>query len=137
MNDRARAIIIVNNKLALIKRVKSTESNEITYFVFPGGGVKENESSKECVVREVYEELGIIVEVIELYHTLSCEGYKEYFYICEHKSGEIGSGKGEEYSRNSKIYGCYIPQLINIKDISSKKLYPITIRDKIITDQLF
>jgi 8-oxo-dGTP diphosphatase len=33
------------------------------YYSFPGGGVEEHETSLEAVVREVYEESGLVVEV--------------------------------------------------------------------------
>ena len=44
-----------NDGLVLIKR---TRPGREPYWVFPGGGVEDDESPKEAVVREVEEELG-------------------------------------------------------------------------------
>lgn len=56
-------------------------------YTFPGGGLEENETLEECCKREVLEETGVIVKVIEERTTV-----KEYFidsrwvnhyFICE------------------------------------------------------
>jgi 8-oxo-dGTP pyrophosphatase MutT (NUDIX family) len=48
-----RAIIMTNNRILLV------QSNRGDYK-FPGGGLEENESHKECLKREVREETGYI-----------------------------------------------------------------------------
>ncbi len=51
----ARAVIIRDDKIALVysKRKK--------YYKFPGGGINGNEDKKEALIREVREEVGMIV----------------------------------------------------------------------------
>ncbi|MDQ2800870.1 MAG: NUDIX domain-containing protein, partial [Armatimonadota bacterium] len=56
---RAAAIIIQNECVALIERHRAG----LRYFIFPGGGVDAGETLEEAVVREVREELGLIVRV--------------------------------------------------------------------------
>lgn len=51
-----RAIILKdNNKIALVYSKKEK------YYKFPGGGIKQDENKKEALVREVREEVGLIV----------------------------------------------------------------------------
>lgn len=56
MRNRGVAIIVQDGKIALIKRVRDDE----VYYVFPGGGIEEGETSEEATKREIYEELGYI-----------------------------------------------------------------------------
>ena len=52
----ARAIIIRDdNKIALVY------SENEKYYKFPGGGIHEDEDKKEALIREVREEVGLIV----------------------------------------------------------------------------
>lgn len=37
------------------------------YWEFPGGKVEDNESFKDCIKREVYEEVGITITSLEIY----------------------------------------------------------------------
>ena len=58
LRKRASAVIVENGKVLLIKRVKP----DAEYYIFPGGGVDENESIEEALKREVKEELNLKVE---------------------------------------------------------------------------
>lgn len=51
----ARAIILKNNMIALVYSEKEK------YYKFPGGGIKENEDRISALIREVREEVGLIV----------------------------------------------------------------------------
>ena len=54
--DSARAIIHMEaDKLALVYATK------LGYYKFPGGGIKENEDKVEALIREVQEEVGLVV----------------------------------------------------------------------------
>ena len=56
--ERASAVIIKDNKILLMKRVKPN----LEYFVFPGGGVEKNESLDDTLKREVKEELSLDIK---------------------------------------------------------------------------
>jgi len=55
MRQRATAIVVKDNKIILLKRIK----NGSEYFIFPGGGVDEGETVEQGLVREVKEELSL------------------------------------------------------------------------------
>lgn len=52
----ARAIILRENKIALVYSQKEK------YYKFPGGGIKEDEDKLTALIREVKEEVGLIVK---------------------------------------------------------------------------
>jgi 8-oxo-dGTP diphosphatase len=51
--NRAGGILILNNKVLLIHRIKDKEE----FYVFPGGGLEINETPTQAVIREWKEEL--------------------------------------------------------------------------------
>ncbi|MDE2030902.1 MAG: NUDIX domain-containing protein [Patescibacteria group bacterium] len=55
---RARAIILNNNKLLVVKH-----SHDSSFAALPGGHLEWGEDIKECLSREIVEELGINPEI--------------------------------------------------------------------------
>jgi ADP-ribose pyrophosphatase YjhB (NUDIX family) len=55
---RARAIIIHENKLLIIKQRKKDD-----FYTIPGGKLEWGEDIKKCLKREIIEELGVISEI--------------------------------------------------------------------------
>ena len=51
----ARAIIIKGDKIALVYSKKEK------YYKFPGGGIRDDEDKREALIREVREEVGMVV----------------------------------------------------------------------------
>lgn len=132
MKTRVRAVIIKNSKVLLIKRVKK----ESVYWVIPGGGVGENETKKEALLRECKEELGIKIETGALLLKISSrkpetEGQKEYFFLCSIVGGILGSGQGPEFQQDSSYVGEYNIEWRDIKDLEKIDLKPVEIRDLI------
>ncbi len=50
-----RGIIIKNHKIALVHSLKHD------YYKFPGGGIDEGETHSDTLIREVFEESGLMV----------------------------------------------------------------------------
>ena len=78
------AIIKENNKYLIVQRNKSKHLG--LKWEFPGGKVKSNESFKEALIREIKEELNIIISVQkkiaeELYKDHKIEVHL-YYFIC-------------------------------------------------------
>ena len=79
--DGSRAVIIQDGKILLTHELSSG------WWLLPGGGLEEGETPKDCVIREVEEETGLIVCPKEQFLTLH-EYYEEYrytgyFFVCE------------------------------------------------------
>ena len=72
--EASRAIIIKDNKIAMVKSLKEG------FYKFPGGGIWENESKEDAVVREVLEETGL---------TLKKDSIKEYGYTLENRKSDV------------------------------------------------
>lgn len=125
---RVAGLIEIDDGYALMhrKNVKPIENSTQPYgeyYVFPGGGLEEGEKLEEGVSREVLEEFGIVVEVLEKigYRKLN-EEYEEYLFKCKYVSGKLGTGTGPEFSGNPEYAdrGEYLPEIVsktNIKDI--------------------
>lgn len=123
---RVAAVIIIEDNILLMHRtnVKNRQYND--YYTFPGGGVEENETYEEAVIREIKEELGICIKAIKNMFEIVNEGTKEYFYLCDYISGEFGTGKGPEFLNDPRYMdnGMYIPEKINKHNIQNILLLP-------------
>ena len=117
---RVRAIIFVEDKIVSMYR----EAYGRVYYTFPGGGMEDNETEEECVIREVFEEFGITVKPIKKVYVYENDRSLEVFYVCKWLSGEFGSGDGEEFHQQNNEKGIYKPTLIEISKIPSLPLMP-------------
>lgn len=135
MRNRAGGILIENGKVLLIHRIKDNDE----YYVFPGGGIKTNETIEQATKRELLEEVGIAVELIEKNsrYILKNESGIQYFSLVKRVKGIIGTGKGSEFTNKSyEKHGKYIAEMISIKDIANGKinLVPLEIKEKFLKD---
>lgn len=126
--------VIINSdtKVFLSKRGKEVR-NESGKWEFPGGGVEFGDTFKDTIVREMKEEYGVDIEVIELLgvddHIIPDE--KQHWiaptYICKIKSGipkilephkceEIGWFTIEEVSKMS----ISLISEMNLRDLKSR-----------------
>lgn len=130
MKKRVRAIIVRDDSLLTVKRVKSNE----TYWVFPGGGIENGEDNISAIIRECKEELGVDVEVLELMFETSFvrkeDGERrEYFYKCNIIGGELGTGAGPEYQENSGYEGTRELEWIKLSDLKDFNIRPVQIKN--------
>lgn len=81
LNIRAGGVIIHNNKLLVHKNINKG------HYCLPGGRVEIGESSDKTIVREIKEELGKNVEIIdyistvENFFTMNNKNYHEIYFI--------------------------------------------------------
>ena len=69
-------------------------------YTFPGGGLEDYETEEECVIRELLEETGIKVKVIEKKVSIT-EYFIEsvwtnHYFICDYLNGDNGVNLTEE-----------------------------------------
>jgi 8-oxo-dGTP diphosphatase len=84
------ALIFCDGKLLITQRHASAHLGGL--WEFPGGKRESGETFEQCLVRELREELGIEVEVGELFEEIS-HAYAEKtvrlkFFVCKLTSGE-------------------------------------------------
>ncbi len=63
-----KAVIIYDNKILLLKRTRPS-SDGLGVYELPGGGLVEGESFDEAIHREVFEETGLAVDILEPAYT--------------------------------------------------------------------
>lgn len=84
------AIIRQNDQVLLCQRKEGALAGK---WEFPGGKIENGETPEECLVREIEEELGIDIEVEDIYqavHTHYEHGdFLVISYLAKHIRGEI------------------------------------------------
>lgn len=101
-----RGIIIKNHKVALVY------SKKYDYYKFPGGGINNSESKIDCLIREVKEEVGLVVlkDTIKEYGFVLRKQkldydvlYQEnYYYLCD-VSDKIESQNLDDYENDEEF----------------------------------
>lgn len=85
--DAARAIVIKDGKLLVIKRTKLNQK----YMVTPGGHIEEGEEPTETVQRELDEETTVRIKnprLVFIENPNHPDFGLQYIYLCEYASGE-------------------------------------------------
>ena len=136
---RVAGIIKINGGYAFMHRknvIKRKDFRE--YYTFPGGGLEENETLEEGVIREIKEEFGINVKVIKKLYEMYSEKFnqREYFFLCKYESGVFGTGDGPEFSKNPEYKESRRIFTRNIKkeEIENLLLLPPEIKEKFVKD---
>ena len=84
MPQRAVGVIVKNDKVLLMRRIKDGQE----YYVFPGGGVKEGESTETAIIREIKEELSLDAKIDKLLFEIENQDRQEYYYLIKEFSGQ-------------------------------------------------
>ncbi len=110
-----RGIIIENSKILLSYETVTDQ------WMIPGGGLEENESDRECCIREVAEETGILVDVSECMLEIN-EYYEDWKWINKYFFCKVtGTTETKLTQREQKVgmEARWLP-VDEIKDIFSK-----------------
>lgn len=126
MRDRGSVVLIENNKVGLIKRIKDGS----VYYVFPGGGIEDGETPEAATKREALEELGVEVKVNECIAKIEFNG-TQYFFLSKIIKGTFGTGKGVEFTDKNRDEGTYLPMWIDIEMLSSIDVVPKEVASKV------
>lgn len=119
-----RAVLIYNeNFVVLIKRVKDGR----LYYILPGGGLEENETLEECVLREIKEETNLEAEIIKhigkvLHNHEETINQEHHIFLCKNTSQEIKLGGPEQDRISENNY--YEPVTIEFDKIKDLTIYP-------------
>jgi 8-oxo-dGTP pyrophosphatase MutT (NUDIX family) len=129
MKERVRGIIVESDGIVLMKRTKK----DAVYYVFPGGGVEEGEDKISAMKREAREELGIDVEVGNLFTKQRFDRDEvpqtEYFFFCKKTGGTLGTGDGPEFQNDGKYEGSHDVVVVPIGDLGKINLLPVEVRE--------
>lgn len=99
------AIIEKEGKFLLAQRKENTSQG--LKWEFPGGKIEFGETPEQCLVREIQEELNIIIEVKEIFDVVShVYGEKQIILLC-YKCSYVG---GELKLNDCHDYEWVLPQ---------------------------
>jgi ADP-ribose pyrophosphatase YjhB (NUDIX family) len=125
MKPRVSIILIDNKKILLIHRIKE----EKEYWVLPGGSIECEESKEEACIREVNEETGLEIKIIQELMRFDNQGRNEIYFLVEPTGGKLQLGEPEK-SRQS-ITNQYILEWTSSDKFSKLNFQPKTMKNKI------
>lgn len=100
MRISSRAIIFDKDIVYLLfRRKRQSDGTFKEYYVLPGGGVLENETLHQTLIREIKEELCVDIEIEGYVGTISFDNSVAYYYRTKIIDGIPRLG-GEEKERN-------------------------------------
>jgi len=126
MPQRAVGVIVKNDKVLLMRRIKDGQE----YYVFPGGGVIEGESTETATIREIKEELSINPKIDKLLFEIENQGRQEYYYLIKEFSGQpqLGGEEKQRMNENNQYYPVWM-ELDKLTNLDN--LYPELVKKKI------
>lgn len=128
---RVAGIVLNKNQVLLMHRIKDGKE----YYVFPGGGVENNETDEEALIREIKEEASIRIKIGKMLYTHNYETSSQHYYLCTYISGKPKLREDSiEIKRSQKGNDIYEPMWIDIGKLLTLLLYPLEIRDWLIED---
>ena len=117
MRKSSRAIIIKDGKMLTMFRRKINGEEIKEYYVIPGGGLEDNETLEQNVIRELKEEMSVDIKILGYLGNMQDEKNSQYYFHCEITNGEPKLG-GEELDRMTKE-NYYEPRWIELSEINN------------------
>jgi 8-oxo-dGTP diphosphatase len=113
---RGRAAVVLRDetRVALIKRVRDGR----TYFVFPGGGIRGNETPAEAATRQARRELGVDVLLGPRLLIEEFRGETAHYFSALIVGGEFGS------SGDANAAGESEPVWMELADLPYYRVHP-------------
>jgi 8-oxo-dGTP diphosphatase len=115
------AIILDDNKSKVYITQRQKHQSYSGFWEFPGGKLEGDETFEQCAIREVYEEVGLLIENIRQFNTnhyLNKDGtevFIEFFLADKSKGNYKNKAVAKE---NQKL------ELINISDLNKYNFLP-------------
>ena len=140
----SRAIIIKNDLIALVY------SKKYNYYKFPGGGIKDNEDRINALIREVKEEVGLVVindsikeygsvKRIQKYLDYQIFYQQNYYYFCDVSIKECEQNL-DEYEKDEEFVLKWVNPLaaIKVNSLFKDNIFKETMikRDKLVLQML-
>ena len=128
MRRRAGVIVWSGDEVLLIQRIKGDRQ----YWVIPGGGIDEDETSLEAACRELREELELVVQQdqLRLICQITSQGNDETYYQIEIEKKEfVIHGEEKERSNEKNVY---IPTWIRKDELQELDLKPEEMKMKLL-----
>lgn len=91
------ACAIIENKGLVLAVQRSEGMKQALLWEFPGGKLEPNEGAKDCIIREIKEELGITVQVKKQLNSHTHENIRLIPFICSWKAGELHLHEHKEF----------------------------------------
>lgn len=114
-------VLLSDEGVAAIERVRDGR----TYYTLPGGQLDDGETPQEAAVREIHEELGLIVKLGGLVAVVHFGASTQYYYRAEVLGGEFGTGTGEELSSLPESEaGSYRPLWLDLHQLETLDVRP-------------
>ena len=116
MRKAVRAIIVKDDKLLTMKRDKFGHE----YFTLIGGHIEPGESPEGALLRELYEETGVVAHVVrQVYLEHASVPYgDQLIYLCQYVSGEPALRPDSDEALISQMgQNLYLPLWLPVKDL--------------------
>jgi len=113
---RGRAAVVLRDetRIALIRRVRDRH----TYFVFPGGDIRGDETPADAATREAHEELGVQVVLGPRLLIEEFRGQTVHYFSGLIVGGDFGTGTGDEMRASGTTErGTYEPVWMELHDL--------------------
>lgn len=126
-----RAIVVRDGKLLVMKRNKFGKQ----YYTLIGGGVDAGESLEQSLVRELFEETGMVAQAARMvFIEQAGDPYgDQYVFLCDGVSGEpVLNPASEEYKISSLGQNTYEPMWLALSDLPATPFLSEALKQRII-----
>lgn len=132
---RAVGIIVLNGGIVLIHRKNVKYRKLKDYYILPGVICDNEEQFKEKLKEEIYETIGLKVEIKKFIFHYETEQTKEYFYICDYITGKFKNLKEIEEANAERRYAAKsFPEIIRQEELKNICIMPEGVVDKLISE---